>query len=250
MVPQNPMPSLAYSFLMPPTIFIAISLAAAIFALRCRRLGILLMLGSSLALYLSALPVVTTVMLLPLTVPKADPAMLRRAQAIVVLGAGLLLGNGTDTPDAPDSLTLERLAWAVRLYRLTNLPIAVTGGHLMGSKTALGILMARELDQDFQVPVRWIDAAARTTFENAEFTAALLKASGCDTAVIVTNGWHLRRAIWSFERVGINAVPYPAGPISTRAVTWADFLPSVSALHDNFYYAHELLGLAYYRLRY
>jgi uncharacterized SAM-binding protein YcdF (DUF218 family) len=244
------MPSLSYSFLMPPTIFIAISLAAAVLALRRRRLGILLMLGSSLALYLSALPVVTAVMLQYLAVPKADPSVLARAQAIVVLGAGVLVGNGADAPDAPDSLTIERLAWAVRLYRLTNLPIAVTGGLLTGSRTALGVLMARELEQDFRVPVKWTESASRTTFENAEFTAALLKAGGCDTAVIVTNSWHLRRAMWSFKRAGINPIPYPAGPVSTRPVTLTDFLPSVRALHDNFYYTHELLGLVYYRWRY
>ena len=247
---SNSMPNLSYSFLMPPTIFIAISLAAAVLAFRSPRWGIPLMLASSVALYLAALPIVTTVMLQDLAVPKVDLSVLQRAQAIVVLGAGVLVGNGRDTPDAPDALTIERLAWAVRLYRLTKLPIAVTGGRLMGSKTALGVLMARELNQDFRVPVTWTESKSRTTFENAEFTSALLKASGFDTAIIVTNGWHLRRAMWSFERAGITALPYPARAASARTVTLADFLPSVGALHDNFYYAHELLGLVYYQLRY
>ena len=110
--------------------------------------------------------------------------------------------------------------------------------------------MKGELEQNFGIPVRWSEEGSRTTFENAEFTARLLKADHISSAIIVTHAWHLPRAIWSFERVGIHAIPWPVAKRTVRSADISDFLPSVSGLTQAFYNLHELMGLAYYRLRF
>jgi uncharacterized SAM-binding protein YcdF (DUF218 family) len=235
---------------MPPTVFIALCLLAALVALVWRRTGIVLMLVASTCLYLSALPVVSDQLSRTLETQLQGRADLTGAQAIVVLSAGAHLGNGKDEPDSLDGFSLERLASAARLYRMVGLPVAVTGGRIVGSTDTLGRLMKEGLEQNFGIPVRWSEEASRTTFENAAFTAQLLKADHIGSVIIVTHAWHLPRAIWSFKHFGIHALPWPVAKTNVEAPDIDDFLPSVSALSRTFYYLHELIGLAYYRLRF
>ena len=47
------------------------------------------------------------------------------------------------------------------------LPILVTGGTIGDSTKTVGMAMAEALEADFRTPVRWIEMAARNTYENA-----------------------------------------------------------------------------------
>jgi len=60
----------------------------------------------------------------------------------------------------------------------------------------------------------------------------------------------LPRGLWAFERVGLKALPWPAPRTAVRLDRVGNFLPSISALHDTFYALHEMIGAAYYPLRY
>lgn len=234
---------------MPPTILIALCPLAALFALWYPRQGTRLVLACTLLLYVSSMPVVAGTLLGLLAVEAPSDASLQDAQAIVVLGAGIRVGDGK-TPDRLDPLSIQRVAWAAELYHTLPLPVAVTGGNIRGSKSSLGALMRHELEHEFGVPVTWTEERSRTTFENAEFTARMLEESGRDRVVVVTNPWHMARAIWSFDRVGLHAIPYPTFARSSDYPGWAGFFPNPGAFHDTFYGLHELLGLAYYRLHY
>lgn len=241
---------LSYSFIMPPTIFIAVCLLAAVVVLRWHRPGVVLMLVGSFSLYLSATPFVAGYLLHALEVQVPEHPDLSGAQAIVVLSAGAHVGNGRDIPDTLDGLTLERLEAAARLYHDLKLPIAVTGGHLPRTHATLGGLMKKAMEEDFEVPVRWSEEQARTTFENAVFTARLLKADHISTVIVVTQAWHLPRALWSFSHEGLRALPWPVGETTIPTMRIRDFLPSVDSLQDTFYALHELIGLEYYRVRF
>lgn len=241
---------LSFSFLMPPTILIALCPLAALLGLRYPRQGIRLVLAASLLLYLSAMPVVAEGLSQLLVPDPAAETALANAQAIVVLGAGLHVGNGDRVPDRLDRLSIERLSWAAEVYHALSLPVAVTGGHLRGSTSSLGALMKQQLDQDFGVPVTWTEDQSRTTFENAEFTARLLKPSGVSRVVLVTHPWHMARAIWSFDHAGLEAIPGPTPSGSAEPLGLSGYFPSLGALQQTFYDLHELLGQAYYRLRY
>jgi uncharacterized SAM-binding protein YcdF (DUF218 family) len=242
------MASLSYSFIMPPTIFIVVCLLAAILGLRWRRLGLVLMLMGSSCLYLSATPFVASYLLYALEIQVPGHPDLAGAEAIVVLAAGMHVGNGRDFPDMPDGLTLERLAAAARLFRDLRLPVAVTGGLVPHARTSLAGLMSKELEENFSVPVTWSEGESHTTFENAVFTARILKSQHISTVIVVTHDWHLPRALWSFRHEGLRAVPWPVGRTPTFRMRISDFIPSLHSLQDTFYASHELIGLAYYRL--
>jgi uncharacterized SAM-binding protein YcdF (DUF218 family) len=110
--------------------------------------------------------------------------------------------------------------------------------------------MKATLEGDFGVPVTWVEDRSRTTWENAVYTQQLLHADNVTTVVLVTSAWHMRRAVWSFERVGLHAIPYPA-PLTYDAFDRIqDYLPSLRALEESYHALHEAIGLAYYWLRY
>jgi uncharacterized SAM-binding protein YcdF (DUF218 family) len=171
------------------------------------------------------------------------------AQAIVVLGGGIHRGDGDNTPDTLGPWTLERLDFAAHAYRQLNLKIAVSGGQPPGAHTAEATLMKTVLEGDFGVPVSWVENRSRTTWENAVYTKEVLQRAGIDTVVLVTNAWHMRRAVWSFERAGLHAIPYPAPLTYEESNRSENYLPSMRALEESYHALHEAIGLAYYQLR-
>ena len=201
-------------------------------------------------LFLAALPVVAARLLEDVEVTPPDKPDFSAAQAIVVLGGGIHRGDGDKAPDTLNSWTLERLDFAAHAYRQLNLKIAVSGGRPPGAQTAEAALMKTVLEGDFGVPVTWVENRSRTTWENAVYTKELLHAEGIGTVVLVTNAWHMRRAVWSFERVGLHAIAYPAPLTYEEGDRADDYLPSMRALEESYHALHEAIGLAYYQLRY
>src|SRR5436305_8569816 len=144
---------ISYGFLTPPAVLILLSLAGALLALRWRGFGVALVILSSAALYLLATPLVASTLLHEVELGIPESAELNSAQAIVVLGAGVHLGNGASAPDTLGPLSLERVVYAVQAYRRLQLPVAVSGGRVFPAQTAVAKLMQGELERNFRVAV-------------------------------------------------------------------------------------------------
>jgi uncharacterized SAM-binding protein YcdF (DUF218 family) len=239
---------LSYSFFDPPTIFIVISVAGALIALSRPRPGAMIVLVSSIFLYLFATPAVSMFLVQHLTslVPRTN-VDLADSQAIVILGVDIKWGNDAEIPDTVGLQTLERLARAAQLYRRLRLPIAVSGGGHSG--TSLAKLMRQELENNFQVPVRYIEDSSRNTFENALYSSRILKKENINNVIVVAQARDMPRILWSFSKVGMNAVPFTLGE-GFKGVDVRDFLPSAKSFLDSFYAMHEIVGLAYYKIFY
>jgi uncharacterized SAM-binding protein YcdF (DUF218 family) len=241
---------ISYGFLTPPAVLITLCLLGGLLAVLWRGFGIALVILSAAALYAAAMPVVASYLLQQVEAGIHDSADLNAAQAIVVLGAGIHFGDGAAAPDTLGPQSLERVSYAADAYRRLHLPVAVSGGRVLGSQTAEAALMRAVLERDFAVPVSWSDDRSRTTYENAVYSAQLLKADRVMSVVIVTHAWHLPRALWAFERAGLRPVPWRAPRDFIRLRRIDDFLPSIAALHDSSFALHEMIGGVYYRLRY
>ena len=243
------MKGLLITLAMPPVGFLCLTilgLAVARWRRRCSRA--LACLGLA-GLTLLALPIFSDVLLaglerdLPLR-PPAD-AM---PQAIVILGGDL---NRTADPPfvLPGFLSLDRMRAGVALYRKTGLPILVTGGIVHPHHQAVATIMADSLRDDFQVPVAWVEPRSQDTWENAAFSADILKQQGIRSVYVVTQGWHERRAMLAFRHAGLIAT---AAPTSLEApidpIVW-DFLPRASAWGWSYYALHEWIGCAWYAIR-
>lgn len=241
---------ISYGFLAPPTLFVTLCLLGALLALVWRRAGIAVVLAASVCLFVLATPALSSYLLQRLEGEVPEAAEFGSARAIVVLGGDQRIGNGADIPDTLGPLSLERLVFAARAFRQLRLPVALSGGLVPGAHAAAAALMKPVIERDFAVPVVWSEERSRTTFENAVFTAELLRGRDIGTVVLVTQAWHQPRALWSFERAGLHALPWPAPRDTLHTDRVDDFLPKIGALGDSFLALHEMIGGLYYRWRY
>jgi len=171
------------------------------------------------------------------------------AQAIVVLGGGLYFKApeyaGSETVS---NVTLQRLSYGAKLHRATSLPILVTGGAV-NDHLPEGVLMQKRMREDFQVPVRWAEDKAINTFENARFSAEILKREGISRIYLVTHAWHMPRSVMAFRNAGLDVVPAPMAFTTRYQTDVFAFLPSAGAMRDAYILTHELIGKVWYKLR-
>ena len=174
------------------------------------------------------------------------------AKAIVVLAGGRYANApefGGDTVSRP---TLERLRYGVYLHRQTELPLLVSGGSAGGEKISEAELMQQVLEQDYKLAANWQEKYSRNTFENALESAELLRAASIEHVILVTHGYHMRRAIWSFEQMGIKVTAAPTGftTLGYRGRTVHAYLPSAGGLYLSSLALREHLGYLWYQLAY
>jgi uncharacterized SAM-binding protein YcdF (DUF218 family) len=175
------------------------------------------------------------------------------AQAIVVLAAGRVRDAPEyDGRDIPDYIALARLRYAARLQRATKLPVLVTGGNGLVDDVSWSKAdaMAAALREDFGVPVKWIEGKSRNTAENAAFSTALLKPDAVRRVLLVTDAMHMARSRTAFQRAGLDVVAAPTLFFSHAPLAVGSYLPSAEGLRQSWYAVYELLGIAWYRLRY
>ncbi len=165
-------------------------------------------------------------------------------QAIVVLGGGRYTEAPEYGGDTVNSDALVRLRYAARLHRQTGLPILVTGGALFDERAAEAELMSEALTRDFNVPVKWTEVRSRDTAENALYTRELLRAAGIKRVYLVTQAYHMRRAVQAFVHVGLDPVPAPTGFTTLDRSDYRVFgyLPSANALRNSSRALHERAG--------
>ena len=172
-------------------------------------------------------------------------------QAIVILGAD----RTNSAPeyggkDQPGSHLLMRLRYSAAVYRQYPLPVLVSGGSGYDGRIAQAEVMAEVLQQDFRVPVVWQEGRSMTTRENAVYSADILQQAGVDRVLLVTEAFHMQRAVASFKAAGLRALPAPTFFLGTTegGLTLRDFFPSAAGLELTGLALHEALGLLYYRL--
>ncbi len=173
------------------------------------------------------------------------------AGAIVVLGGGRERDDPAWGGDQPSPLALERLRFAARLARASGLPLLASGGLHHGQGPSEAALLGEVLARDFGLPLRWREERSRTTWENARYSAELLRGEGIDRVVLVTQAWHMPRARWCFERAGLRVLAAPAGFLGVpngRAL--GGWLPEARALWQSRLLLNEALGLLVYPLLY
>ena len=177
--------------------------------------------------------------------PVSDPS----GQAIVVLGGGTYFAAPEYGADTVKPQVLARLRYAAHLHRALGKPVLASGGAPEGNPVPEAQLMQHVLQQDFQVPVQWVELGSHNTFENALQSAALLKPAGVKRIYLVTQAWHLRRARVAFRNAGFEVIPAPTGFVTRFRLTVIDFLPDARALHDSGLFFREVAGIGWYYAR-
>ena len=249
--------------ILPPGGFILLAALGLVLMRRYRRAGFYLTTSGVGLLYVASLPATAFVLMSWL---EPEPASAIRAnqmtnssaqsskppQAIVILGAGRRYHAPEYGGDIPNTFALERIRYGVWLARRTMLPILVTGGLGAKYSPSEAEIMKQVIESDYALPVRWIETQSHTTYENAKFTAPILKAEGIDSIYLVTHAFHMKRSVAVFEKFGFTVFPAPTAFNSSSRddLTLKHFLPSAKALNKTTQALHEWVGMLWYRLRY
>jgi uncharacterized SAM-binding protein YcdF (DUF218 family) len=244
------MKSILLSLAMPPTGFVTLIIIGLLLRGSWHRFGRRLTWAATIGLLLLSLPVVSHTALvaletgLPMTPPVDHPP-----QAIIVLGAEVVRDHSDPLGARAGLLTLDRLRAAAALQRSTGLPVLVTGGTTEQDTTPVGLVMDHTLREDFQIPVRWVESKSADTRENALFSADILRAEGIASVYVVTNAWHMKRALVAFEGTGLAVTAAPTPPEGIALPDFGEFLPHAGAWQTAYYALHEWIGLIWYKLR-
>ena len=240
------------AFMLPPLLMVLMALLGFVLARNYKWLGRCLVVTAFLTLVVLSTSAGSRWLIKPLEAKSLPLISVQesQAQAIVILGGGRLYSAPDDGGrDVPNPQTLLRLRRAAQIQRLTNLPILVSGGSPEIAGLSEAELMARSLQEDFRVPVKWIEGSIDNTAQNAQRSAELLKAAGVNRILLVTDAMHMPRAKNIFLSTGLNVIPAPTGFHAQNTLLPHDFIPTAGALKDSHYAMHEWLGLLWYRIR-
>lgn len=241
--------AVAIVLLVPPVNLVLVALAGMALARRRPRAGRRVTLGALLLMLVLALPVTATLLLASLEHGLGGGPAGAVPQAIVILGGDAAPDGPAPQRSAPGGLTLERLRGGAALARATHLPVLVTGGVVGADGPPVALLMAQSLAADFGVPAHWVEARARDTWQNAAFSAAILRRDGIGTVYVVTHAWHMRRALIAFRAAGLAAVPVPLLAEHELRLGAGSFAPRMTAWLRSYFALHEWIGCAWYALR-
>lgn len=241
-------------FLLPPGVFILFLSGWGLWAVhRKNRLAAWIGLTTAALLWICALGGTADWMMGRLEAGLSIPEI-RETDVIIMLG-GAALDRSPDLSGsgAPGPGTMERMVTAARLHRRLGVPIIVSGGRVHPTRASIAGLTRRFL-VDLGIPAQQVivEDQSRDTYENALFSKRLCDQHGFRRPLLVTSGYHLKRAIFCFDRVGLPVTPFPCALTTWpgREHHWYHFLPDADALAATAAALHEWLGLLYYRLRY
>jgi len=150
---------------------------------------------------------------------------------------------------APPDGSLFRFVTAARLQKMLDIPIIMSGANkaskLKGS-FAIRFLI------DLGVPAEKIieEDKSRDTIENAKFTRNICARLGFTEPIVVTSAYHMKRAIMSFEKVGLKVVPFPSDFKSWQGkhFRWNEYFPG--DFREASIAISEYMGIVYYKFAY
>ncbi|HSQ25815.1 MAG TPA: YdcF family protein [Anaerolineales bacterium] len=191
------------------------------------------------------------------------------AEALPSAEVAVVLGGGTLSADFPrNSVEVngagDRVLYAAQLYQQGKVERLLLSGGFLGwnpRNTSPAQDMAILL-KDLGIPegALWLEPDSRNTYENAAFSAKILKQNGIQKILLVTSAWHMQRAVKLFEAQGLDVVPAPVD-FSVTQRDWEFFwqadwktqlinlVPSAGSLSWTTLMMKEYYGILVYELK-
>lgn len=181
--------------------------------------------------------------------PKAL-SVIERADAIVVLG-GATRGDTHFSSLGDLNQQADRIVHALQLYRAGKAPLILLSGGADRDSRPEAELMQEHLELMGVSPrVLLRERESRDTRENALYSAILLRGKDVRSILLVTSGFHMRRAVPLFEAQGFRVIPAPTDfqrLVGKPAVP--RWLPTADDLVRTTYAIREFVGYQVYRWR-
>jgi vancomycin permeability regulator SanA len=157
----------------------------------------------------------------------------------------LVLGCNIGSPEQPSPCMEARAAHAANLYRRGLAGYVIASGGPSHPETTEAAELARRLVLDGVPGERIVlEDRALNTIQNVHNSAAIMRERGWDSAILVTEPFHIRRATLVARDYGLEVWPSPA----VRSANWDSPLAraytlSRDALSLMLYQAKSLVGI-------
>lgn len=236
---------LTYIFF-PPGGLVVLLIAAIVFVAKNRRRAAIIILSIAVfSLYFLSTKAGSELLISPLENSYHLPEKVH-ADVIVVLGGGFkYCPEGLCVGDS----SIKRATYALLLQQKYGLPIVVCGGKLFEPGPTEAATMANFLERLGGKNIV-IESKSINTWQQAIEVKEIMEKNGWKRAVLVTSAFHMKRAVYSFKRQGIEVVTAPTDYRTDRSgapITY--FLPYVKYLFTSFLALHEYAGILYYKIR-
>jgi len=171
--------------------------------------------------------------------------------AVLVLSGGSSYDYRGDAVQ-PAVYALERMYRGVLLAKKTGGPLILSGGNVFG----FNLRSEAEIMSDCARSMGWkgksiLEKKSRTTMENLELSSYLVSTEKIKNLVIVTNAFHMPRAMYCASRVlpNVNLYPYASGRTTDPVFRGIQYLiPDAGSFMSSCIGIKEWIGLAAYRL--
>lgn len=240
----------------PPGVFIVLLVLSVLFIKKLKLLKALLLL-QILMIYVLSTPITVHFLFQYLeSVPALTIQQIKnnkvdeKVDAIVILAGGITAYQREYHGSDVNYFSLLRLRYGAWLYRRTGLPIIVSGGVERSGITEAE-LMARVLRSEYAIRDNiFIEKQSRNTYDNALYSHEIMQQQGFKSIYLVTNAFHIPRALLSFQKDNITIIPAPTkfyhGILNYNL---GDFLPNSNAMRGTYLALHEIVGYYWYQLK-
>jgi len=174
-----------------------------------------------------------------------------------VVDAIVLLAGDVSIPVPPRveaQVRGNRVIHTMRLYHAKKAPlIIISGGNVFpqeGFKSESEY--TADLLKEFGIPFKAIiiEGQSRNTRENALETAQILRRNDISHILLVTDAFHMPRALATFQTAGIHATASPSSiSAELEQPVFLDWIPSLEGMSTLRSIVHEKLGILVYRVR-
>lgn len=235
------------SWILPPGIFIVLMLALCVKLLKFSKKLTAAVFVGTLIFYLLCTSLVAEKFMGWLEEMHQPPAQVETsgADVIVLLGGGAI----SQVPDVDGVGALcaspaNRLLTAVRLQKMLNVPILISGGQVYSDSGAEAEISARVL-KSLGVPEDKIITETKSvnTTQNARYCAAIMREKKFAKPLLVTSAFHMNRAMLNFNLCRYKPIAYPTDfTVSHKPIFhYTKLRPQAEALLLNVTVLQELL---------
>lgn len=142
---------------------------------------------------------------------------------ILVLGAGI-------RDDQPSDILRDRLTTAITLYNSGNAPkLLMSGDHGNDDYDEVGVMMSFAVERGVPAEDIFLDHYGFSTYDSIYRAKELFEA---DSVIVVTQNYHLPRALYICRRLGLSAIGVSADTRSYSNQMWQDIREFIARPKD------------------
>jgi uncharacterized SAM-binding protein YcdF (DUF218 family) len=224
-------------FILPPGLLVIAFVLLGI--LTKRKLAKFIAFSFALFVYLLSVEPIKDVLYKPFEEAYPVPSK-PEGDAIVILGGGAY-NTGILKEDST-----KRLLTGFVLHKQTNLPIILSGGASIGALPEAEIMKGLLLTLGVDKGKIYTDVNSKDTEENAQEVKKLCERLRCKKIILVSSAYHMKRAVLSFQKAGLEVVPYPTDFKRDMRYNLYSLLPKMGVFADSYKALREYLGLVWY----